>query len=293
MEIYQLQSFVTVAREKHLTRAAEKLNVSQPAASAHIKALEEELRISLFHRTPTGMQLTTDGTLLCKKAQKILQQVNEFTQLGESLMHQPAGILRIGLNRDAEFLRVRPVYQQLRDRYPHLDLILHQATSGSILKAIRNNELDCGFVLGGCGADDMTLLKLAQFELRVIGPVNLRKKIEDADITQLADLPWIGITKDCPYSQIMEQHFHAHGLYPKTDVIADQQSAITSMIESGVGLNFMLEEEAQLAEKQGRVVIWQKKVFPIELFFVYRTKDKNSNRLKAVHKVVAATWPRV
>ncbi len=91
----------------------------------------------------------------------------------------------------------------------------------------------------------------------------------------------------------MEQYFHAHGLYPKTEVVADQQSAIISMIESGVGLNFMLEEEAQLAEKQGRVAIWQKGSFPIELFFVYRTKDKYSNRLQAVQKEVSATWPQV
>lgn len=290
MEIYQLRSFVTVAREKHLTRAAEKLNVSQPAASAHIKALEEDLCLSLFHRTPTGMQLTADGSLLYKKAQKILQQIDEFARLGEKLTRQPAGIVRIGLNRDAEFLRVGSLYQQLRNRYPHLDINLHQSISGSILKLIRNNELDCGFVLGGCGADDMSLLSLAQFKLRVIGPVGMRKRIEEADRTQLADLPWIGIPDDCPYSQIMEHFFHAHGLYPKTEAVADQQSAIVSMVESGVGLNFMLEEEAQLAEEQGRVAIWQRETFPIELFFVFRTKDMHSIKLQAMQKVITTIW---
>lgn len=290
MEIYQLQSFITVAREKHLTRTAEKLNVSQPAVSAHIKALEEELGLPLFLRTPTGMQLTPGGELLCKKAQQILQQLDEFVRLGETLLNQPTGIVRIGLNRDAEFLRVRTLYQQLSSRYPDLEIILHQSISGTILKLIRNNELDCGFVLGGCDTDDLRLLQLARFRLRIVGPVDLQEEMAEADLGRLADLPWIGIPEDCPYSRIMEHSFHANGLYPQTEVVADQQSAITSMIESGVGLNFMLEEEALQAEQQGRLVTWPGGSFPIELSFVYRAKDEHSIQLQAVQKTIASIW---
>jgi len=65
MELYQLKTFVTVAEEGHLTRAAERLFTSQPAISAHIKSLEEELGVTLFHRTPKGMQLTTEGEKNC------------------------------------------------------------------------------------------------------------------------------------------------------------------------------------------------------------------------------------
>ncbi|MES9912641.1 MAG: LysR family transcriptional regulator, partial [Candidatus Sedimenticola sp. 4PFRAG1] len=54
MELYQLKTFVKVADEGHLTRAAEQLFTSQPAISAHIKALEEELGVVLFQRTPKG-----------------------------------------------------------------------------------------------------------------------------------------------------------------------------------------------------------------------------------------------
>jgi DNA-binding transcriptional LysR family regulator len=58
MEFYQLRSFVAVAEAGHLTRAAEKLHVSQPAVSAQIKALEDELELALFERTSSGMVLT-------------------------------------------------------------------------------------------------------------------------------------------------------------------------------------------------------------------------------------------
>ena len=290
MEIYQLQSFVTVAREKHLTRAAEKLHVSQPAASAHIKALEEELGLSLFHRKPTGMELTAAGIPLFKKAMKILKQTDEFSRLGETLVNQPTGTVRIGLNRDADFLRIRPLYQMLRSNCPNLEILLHQSISGTILKLIRSAELDCGFILGSCDGEDIHLLDLVQFKLRVVGPIDLRKKIKNADMDKLATLPWIGMPSECPYSQIMEKHFHAFGYHPQTEAVADGQSAITSMIESGVGLNFMVEEEAQQAEKQGRVAIWPGESFPIGLSFAYRAKDEQSIQIQALRAAISDIW---
>ena len=58
MEIYQLRTLLAVAREGSITRAFERLFLSQPAISAHIKAMEDELGIALFERTPRGMSLT-------------------------------------------------------------------------------------------------------------------------------------------------------------------------------------------------------------------------------------------
>ena len=74
MELYQLKTFVAVAKEGHLTRAAKSLHTSQPAVSAHIKALEAELEIALFDRTPKGMDLTAAGKRLLDQAQTILER---------------------------------------------------------------------------------------------------------------------------------------------------------------------------------------------------------------------------
>ena len=78
MELYQLRSFAAVAELGHLTRAAEKLHISQPALSAQIKALEDELDLTLFERTSTGMTLTAAGKRLLAEADKILAASQTF-----------------------------------------------------------------------------------------------------------------------------------------------------------------------------------------------------------------------
>jgi DNA-binding transcriptional LysR family regulator len=64
MELYQLRSFAAVAELGHLTRASERLHISQPAVSAQIKALEDELGVALFERVSSGMVLTSAGRKL-------------------------------------------------------------------------------------------------------------------------------------------------------------------------------------------------------------------------------------
>ena len=72
MELYQLRSFAAVAELGHLTRAAERLHVSQPALSAQIKALEDELAVVLFERGAGGMSLTAAGRQLLPEAERVI-----------------------------------------------------------------------------------------------------------------------------------------------------------------------------------------------------------------------------
>ena len=72
MELYHPRTFVAMAEEGNLSRAAGKPHLSQPAVSAHVKALEEELGVSLFVRTARGMEPTASGRRLSVKAHEAL-----------------------------------------------------------------------------------------------------------------------------------------------------------------------------------------------------------------------------
>ncbi len=290
MELYQLHSFVTVADERHLTRAAKKLHTSQPSVSAHIKSLEEEFKQALFVRGPRGMDLTAAGTLLYKKAKNILAEIQALTTLAEQLRQQPTGAIRIGLNRYSDFLRVTPLYKTVHRKYPHIEIRFHQAISGSVIKMVCNDELDCGFILGDCCDDELQHIPLAALKLLVVGPHSMTEQLAVSSQSELAGFPWIGTPADCPYNQIMVKFFHARGFTPRTEMLADQQSAITSMIGAGVGLSFMLEEEALQAVEQGQIAIWPNESFPINLSFVFRKKDTHSPVIQAVTDEIRTLW---
>ncbi|MBL4683385.1 MAG: LysR family transcriptional regulator [Nannocystaceae bacterium] len=76
MSLVQLESFVAVAEEGHVGRAAQRLHVSQPPLSRRIQALEDELGVTLFLRTPRGMTLRPEGQRLLGHARAILARVD-------------------------------------------------------------------------------------------------------------------------------------------------------------------------------------------------------------------------
>jgi len=90
MELYQLRSFVTVAELGQLTRAAERLHVSQPALSAQIKSLEDELGTVLFERGAGGMALTPAGRHLLPQAERVLRSLRLVDGVEERGTHRIA-----------------------------------------------------------------------------------------------------------------------------------------------------------------------------------------------------------
>ncbi|MBL8911482.1 MAG: LysR family transcriptional regulator [Archangium sp.] len=79
MSLTQLRYFVAVAEEGSVSRAAQKCFVSQPPMSRQLRALEDELEVTLFHREPRGMRLSLEGTRFLEKARTILKLVDDLT----------------------------------------------------------------------------------------------------------------------------------------------------------------------------------------------------------------------
>jgi len=118
VELYQLRSFVVVAELGHLTRAADKLHISQPALSAQIKALEDELELELFERKPSGMVLTAAGRQLVPHAQELLFNAQALRDQARSIKGQVGGVARLGTLSDPQFIRVGELLSIAVERYP-------------------------------------------------------------------------------------------------------------------------------------------------------------------------------
>ena len=138
VEPQTLRAFAAVAREGHVSRAAQRLHLSQPAVSLQLKTLAEATGLQLFARTPQGMALTRDGAALLPLADKALAALADFGQAAAALHTTVRGTLRIGTILDPEFTRLGAFLKQLVETSPQVGTELSQSMSGDVLARAHN-----------------------------------------------------------------------------------------------------------------------------------------------------------
>jgi len=290
MELYQLRTFSAVAELRHLTRAAEKLHVSQPAVSAQIKALEDELALPLFERSSTGMLLTAAGQRLLPYAERALAAAQDLRTEARALQGRIAGTLRVGTLSDPDFIRVGQLLARTRELHPLLKLELHQEVSGAAFEAVRSGELDASFYFGDLSHPSVAGIVLGPIVYRVCAPAAWRQRVEQADWDQLASLPWILTPSNSTHNQLVGELFREHGLSPAKVVEADQESVIKSLVVSGVGLSLIREEPALALEATGEVFVWPGAALGTTLRFVYPAERAGDPLLIALRDVIRHVW---
>src|SRR5581483_10140494 len=145
MELYQLRTFAAVAELGSLTQAAERLHLSQPAASSQIKLLEEELGVRLFERKPSGLALTKAGQSLLPEIQKLIATANNVVARARTLRGELAGSLKfatIGTLFDDSILRFGEMMNLILSRYPLLDIEVYHRNSRSIVAEVASGKFD-------------------------------------------------------------------------------------------------------------------------------------------------------
>ncbi|MBS0508765.1 MAG: LysR family transcriptional regulator, partial [Proteobacteria bacterium] len=113
MEIYQVRAFATAAQLGSLTRTAEALHLTQPAITAQIKALEEELGVALFDRRPGRISLTRAGEQLLPAAEQLLTAAGHLLGRARELQGEVTGSFTLGTVADHDSLRLGTLLAQL------------------------------------------------------------------------------------------------------------------------------------------------------------------------------------
>ncbi|TDW98103.1 LysR substrate-binding domain-containing protein [Kribbella sp. VKM Ac-2566] len=187
MELRQLRYFVTVAEELHFGRAAERLNIVQPAVSQQVARLERELGLQLLDRSSRHVRLTGDGERMLREARAVLSAADRAGEVAAELASGHSGVLRIGTApglRD----RLERGLAALRAQTPDLDLRLTSGSTAEYLTALRAGELDFAFVRGDVAAADLRVIELWRDPLSVLLPSSYRTD-DGVKLIDLADLP--------------------------------------------------------------------------------------------------------
>lgn len=282
-----LRAFVAVAREGKVSRAAERLHLSQPAVSLQLKALAESTGLTLFTRTPHGLALTPDGAALLPQAEKALAALADFGQAAQSLHNTVRGRLRICTILDPEFIRLGAFLKELVESAPQIETELRQAMSGEVLAQIGRGELDVGFYLGLPGetqeAGPYETRVLSHFSYRVLAPAGWGEQVLGRDWKALAALPWIATPPASAHHRLMARVFAPLGVAPRQVALVDQEASMLDLVRSGVGLS-LVRESIAITEAQARgLVVADRVSLDCQLCFV-------SLRARRGEPVVASAW---
>ena len=290
MELYQLRSFVAVAEAGHLTRAAEKLHVSQPAVSGQIKALEDELELALFERTSSGMVLTSAGERLLADAEKVLAAAQAMRNEAKALKGEVAGKVRVGTMSDPIFIRIGEFLNATVERYPLLQVELHHEITGAAFAKVLGGELDASFYYGDLKHPGVVKLRLRGSTYRVAAPAAWSSRVVDADWSEIALQPWIITPSISTHHQLVRALFDKHGIEPTKVVEADQESVIANLVVSGVGLSLIREELALEKEAAGEVCLWRDVRLETTLWFIYLRAREDDPVIRTLLDVLRDTW---
>lgn len=290
MELYQLRGFAAIAELGQLTRAAEKLHLSQPALSAQLKALEDKLDLVLFRRTASGMVLTAQGRRLLAEAEKVLAAAQDFKNEASLLKGQLAGKAGIGTLSDPQLTRVGEFTSLALQRYPSLQLELHQAVTGHALDQVRDGAWDAAFYYGEMKYSGVAGLALRELVFRVAAPAAWRPRIDAAGWAEMAELPWIIPPPISSHHQMAHALLDRHGVEPARVVEADQEAVIASLVASGVGVALMREEMAAEKEAAGEICLWRDAKADTTLWFIHARGRESDPVLRALIDVQKDIW---
>jgi DNA-binding transcriptional LysR family regulator len=302
-DIRILDAFITVAREGNVSRAAEKLHLTQPAVSLQLKRLAQDTGLTLFTRTAKGLVLTRDGTALIAKAEKVRTALTEFGQTARRVSGDVRGTLRIGTIVDPGFIRLGRFLSLLVEGFPDLQTKLTHGMSGEVINRIIADQIDVGFYLGSLTpyeppidpdqVDGTSLFherELTTFTYQVLAPKGWEDRVIGKDWRALANLPWIGTPQESVHSRLLDAELSAAKIKPNYVCSVDQEPSMLAMVRSGVGLS-LCRESIALDEMQtrGLVVADQVSIQTSLRFITLRSRAKDPN-VSAAFEVLDSAW---
>jgi len=291
MELYQLRTFLAIAGEANLTRAAERVHTSAPAVSAQLKALEEELGVRLFERTSRGMVLTPAGERVAAEARRTLDAAQGLRAAAAELRGAVVGTVRMGALSDPVGLRLGEVFVRVAERHPGLAIHLQQSLSNAAMEDVRRGTLDCGYVMTSQAGDAaLEVLRLAPMPVVALLPARWAADGLPADNGELARRPWVGSGPQCGLHAQLGLFFREAGVEPALAATADTEGAIRGMVASGLGAGLMREDQAREAERLGEGVVWSGWRSGSWLCWVAPPPERQPPPVRAVREIMREIW---
>ena len=242
MELRQLEYFQMASRLRNITRAAERLRVSQPNITVAIKKLEAELGIQLFDRSQKQLALTPEGAVFLNRIELALRNIQDAVLEVNDYKQLQKGTIKIGIPPMMGAYLFPKIFSSFQKKYSHLDIYLHEEGSMSIREQLERDELDFGIIIISGASHNLQLLPMTTSQIVACvpagSPLAAKERISKDDI---ATANVIMLKEGSFLRQTILGKLKEQSITPNIVLESNQVVTIKGLVASGVGISFLLD----------------------------------------------------
>ncbi len=275
LNLYQLQSFVTVISEGSMTGAADKLYLTQPAISQQIRNLEEELGVELLVRGVRQIKPTLQGEVLYEYAKRVLQLVQQSEIAVRAMGAELSGQLRVGTLNSIGVHLISSLVARLLKHNPKLGLSIEYNRGPQLLELFRKGQLDVLILPDieseyGESLESVEKRFLLKEEIWLVGSGKDTDIPRQIGISEFGKYPIINLTSEYPkFSETLDQAMKSSGVKAETVFASSNVGTLKRVIEAGLGWGFLPSVSIRKQVKMGRMTQVHVKDLNYEIEFYY------------------------
>ena len=239
MNILKYMAFIKTAEYGSFTKAAEVLHYSQSGISRMIGDLEKEWRVTLLERSRWGVSLTSDGSRLLARAQKLCEEYRKLQMEVDDLHGVQSGLIRIGTFSSVATHWLPNIIKAFQKDHPNIDYELLLGDYAEIEEWIAEGRVDCGFVRLPARPAFETIPLARDDLLAVLPEGHPLAESERVPASALCSEPFILLERGARTD--VTEIFEREGLSPRVRFTTWDDYAIMSMVESGLGISILPE----------------------------------------------------
>ncbi|WP_179296490.1 MULTISPECIES: LysR substrate-binding domain-containing protein [unclassified Mesorhizobium] len=240
VELRHLRAFIAVAEDKNFRRAADRLNIAQPALSRTIRDLEGLLGVRLFDRTTRMVTMTAAGIAFLPEARDVLEHVAAAIRVAHRVNEGDLGTISVGFNDFAINDALPKIVRDFRSRYPDVEVELRSMSSPDMAEALRKRRLDVGFLFGAHLVSNLEFQIVRREQLICLLPRGHKLAANsEINLASLAPEPFVlgAVNSWATFLDLVDSICMSAGFRPRVVQEAAHSDGIVNLVAAGVGVS--------------------------------------------------------
>lgn len=256
MNLNALRYVIMIAEERNITKAAEKLYVTQSALSQNLRSLENELDFQIFDREASPLVPTEAGKLFIQWAKRVIHSENEMLHKLQDISRTKSRVLRIGLSPQKSVHIFPKVLKRFYEEQPGCKIILEEHPSDVLLDMLEQNEIDLLFDVNHSEYIEYDFVPIAEERIQIAAPVGIKmpvaNKENDYPVVPLSEVmqhPFISLSEKQYLGKVVKQLYDTAECIPNIVLECRSADMALQMVGAGLGVTVIPEFAIRKDEK--------------------------------------------